>query len=119
MKRLMLLLALAAAASAVSSCTAHKGDFSLVNNAREPIARASVSVCGQTIELENVQSGGRVEGSYRVTSESHYTVRVEFPSGRSLTRDIGYVTSGLDFRDEIVVSDSDIQITKPALDRQR
>lgn len=95
----------------VSSCTTGKGNFSLVNKAKEPIARASVVICGQSIELKDIQPGKSASGSYDVKSDSHYAIKVEFQSGKKLQKEAGYVTNGMDFQHEITVSDSDIEIT--------
>jgi hypothetical protein len=95
----------------MASCMSNKGSFLLVNKAKEPIARAVVTVCGQTIEFKAIQPTKSASGSYQIKSDSHYDVRVEFESGRNLHKEIGYVTNGLDFEHEIVVTDTDIDIT--------
>jgi len=88
-----------------------QGYFFLVNKATEPIAHASVVICGQTIELKDISPSKGAGGSYKVTSDSHYTIQVEFKSGKRLKKETGYVTNGMDFQDEITVTDSDIEIT--------
>ena len=93
------------------ACTNSKGSFSLVNKTKEPIARASVTICGQTIELKDIQPNASTVGSYEVKFDSHYTIQVEFQSGKTLQKETGYVTNGVDFTHEIVVADSDIEIT--------
>lgn len=93
------------------SCTNSKGSFSLVNKTDEPIARASVTICGQTIQLRDIQPNSNAVGSYEVKFDSHYTIQVEFQSGKTLQKEMGYVTNGADFQHEIVVADSDIEIT--------
>jgi hypothetical protein len=83
----------------------------LINKADEPIVRATVAICGQTIELKDIQPGESVSGSYDVTSDSHYTIEIEFQSGKHLRKETGYVTSGMDFQHEITVTGSDIDVT--------
>ena len=99
----------------LTSCTEYKGTFSLVNRAAEPITHASVTICGQTLELTGIQTNGSVAGSYRVTSDSHYTIPIEFRSGKSLSEDTGYVTNGTDFHHDIAVTDSGIEISGGAI----
>jgi transcription elongation factor Elf1 len=99
------------------SCTNSKGSFSLVNKTKEPIARASVAICGQTIELKDIQPNTSAVGSYEVKFDSHYTIQVEFQSGKTLQKEMGYVTNGVDFQHEIVVADSDIEITDTKVSR--
>jgi hypothetical protein len=71
-----------------------------------------VTVCGETIELKQILPGQGRQGAYRVRGDSHYDVRIEFQSGRALHKEIGYVTNGVDFDDEIVVTDAGIDIVR-------
>jgi len=92
------------------SCTANKGSFLFINNAKEPILRGLVTICGQTIDLKDIQPGESVPGSYKVKSDSHYDIGIEFQSGKKLRKETGYVTNGFDYHDEIVVTDADIEL---------
>ncbi len=95
----------------MASCAYNKGSFLLINKAKEPIAQALVTICGQTIELKDIQPTKSASGSYKVKSDSHYDIRVEFQSGKKLQREVGYVTSSVDYQHEITVTDTDIKIT--------
>lgn len=99
----------------LTSCTTNKGSFSLINKANEPIVSASVTICGQTIQLRDIQPSKSAAGSYYVKSDSHYTIEVEFQSGKKLRKETGYVTNGMDFQHEIAVTESDIEITDSKL----
>ena len=101
-----------------TSCTTGRGNFSLVNGSKEPIVHAIVTICGQTIELRNIDPGNSVTGSYDVKSDSHYTIEVEFRSGKKLRKETGYVTNGMDFQHEISVTGSDIEVTDSKLSRK-
>jgi len=92
------------------SCAVNKGSFVLINHAKEPIERAIVVVCGQTVELKDIKPTKSASGSYMVTSDSHYDIRVVFLSGRELEKGIGYVTNGMDFHHEFVVTDTNIEM---------
>jgi hypothetical protein len=94
----------------LSSCSSNNGNFSLANNTHEPIARATVAICGQAIELKDIQPNNSAIGSYKVRSDSHYVIQIEFQSGKKLQKQTGYVTNGMDFDHKIVVSESDIAI---------
>jgi hypothetical protein len=74
-----------------------------------------VEICGQTIELTAIKPNDSAAGAYKVTSDSHFTIDIEFQSGRKIRTETGYVTSGVEFRHEITVTDSDIQITDTKL----
>ena len=103
---------------AMTSCVANKGGFLLINKAKEPITQALVTVCGQTIELRDVQPGKSGAGSYEVKSDSHYDVRIEFQSGKKLQKGVGYVTNGLDFHHEIVITDTNIEMVNDKIKSQ-
>jgi hypothetical protein len=103
-------LVVALAYLAFCACTIHKGTLLLVNKAREPIARALVEVCGQIPELKNVQVNQSASVSYVVTCEGDYLINIEFKSGRRLQTKTGYITTGFDFQDEILVTDADIEM---------
>lgn len=95
----------------MASCTTNKGSFVLVNKAKETIARAVVIVCEQTIEFQAIQPTTSRSASYKVQSDSHYDVKVEFGSGKRLHKEIGYLTNGVDFHHEMIVTDNDIDIS--------
>lgn len=94
----------------MGSCIPNKGSFSLTNKNNEPISLALVTICKQTIELKDILPTKSATGSYEVKSDSHYNIRIEFQSGKKLRKEIGYVTNGLDFHHEIVVTETDIEI---------
>jgi len=94
----------------MASCTPHKGNFLLINKASEPISRALVNVCGQTIELNEILPTKSAVGFYEVRSDSQYDITIEFRSKKIIRKEVGYVTNGLDFSHQIVVTDTDIEM---------
>ena len=94
-----------------SSCTTNEGAFELKNKTNELILRASVSICGQTIDFKNIKPGKSGKGSFKVKTDSHYIIWVEFESGKSLEKETGYVTHGMKYSHKITVTSSDIEIT--------
>ena len=93
-------------------CTPNRGSFSLINKAGEPITYASVTICGQKIELTDLLPNEIASGAYEVTSDSHYSIAVQFQSGKALQQEIGYVTNGMDFHHEITITNSTILIAE-------
>lgn len=93
------------------SCTSNYGEFLLVNNSSEEIAHIDVLICGQTIKLRDIKPTESANGSFKVTSDSHYVVQVEFRSGKTLVGEDGYVTNGMNFRHKISVTDTEIKVT--------
>jgi len=94
----------------LASCDYGTGNFLLVNNAAEPIFEAHVVICDQEIELHDIPPGNSASGFYDVKFDSHYSVKIEFQSGKELRGEVGYVTNREDIKHVITVTDSDIQI---------
>jgi hypothetical protein len=111
MKNFLLSMIATLVAFSLSACNKNEGKFLLINKATAPIARATVEICGQKIELKDIQPGKSAPGSYSVKSDSHYVINVEFSSGKKLQKEDGYVTNGMDFQHEISVSDAGIEIS--------
>jgi hypothetical protein len=73
--------------------------------------QALVTICGQTIELKGLEPGASTTGQYRVTSDSHFSIDIIFKSGKKLHKDDGYVTNGVEYKHQIVVTESGITLT--------
>jgi hypothetical protein len=110
MKTLINFLSIAFALLVIGSCETNKGSFLLINNSEESISKASVKVCGQTIELKNIPPSESAKGTYQVKSDSHFDIIIDFKNGKKLQKQIGYVTNGIDFRHKTIVTNSDIDI---------
>ena len=104
-----------AASFALAACAPRKGELVLVNDAPEPIARVVVSVCGQTIQGEDIKPGRRLTGTFRVNCEGTYYVTVEFVSGRHVHATTGYVPSGADISSEISIHDTRITLARSTM----
>jgi hypothetical protein len=96
------------ASLAVASCAPAKGSVVLSNATSEPISRAAILVCGQTIERNRLQPHDKMSGSFKVNCEGDYEVSVQFESGRRLRSTVGYVSSGIDIASQIIVQDARI-----------
>jgi len=94
----------------IISCETNKGNFLLINNSNDAISTASVKVCGQSIEFSNIPHLKSVVGSYMVKSDSHFDIVVKFNNGKEIHKQIGYVTNGVNFRYEIIVTETDIKL---------
>lgn len=65
---------------------------------------------GETLEVTDLAPGKTAQVSYR-GREGDYRVEVVFRSGRHLQMgEAPYVTTGIDFQDEIVVRSSEVQL---------
>lgn len=92
------------------ACADNKGEFYLVNMTSEDIVHASIKVCGQEVQMKNISPDEKKLGTYKVKSDSHYTIKVEFKSGKVLQKKLGYVTNGLSYWHIITVTDSNIEL---------
>jgi hypothetical protein len=90
----------------------YTGQFILVNDSSEIITLARIEVCKQFIEVRDLKPHGKFNAEFKVTSDSHYDIAVYFASGKNLTKQIGYVTRGFDFKHTLVGTDADITLNK-------
>ena len=91
--------------------SSNKGEDSIVNQAGEAIRSGQLEICKQQFSLGQVQPKQSKEIHYKVRSDSHYDVTIEFESGKKLSRQVGYVTSGMDFHDRLTVTDDDVSLS--------
>jgi len=87
-----------------------KGEVRIVNQSSQRVVAGEVEVCNQQFKIEDIRPGESQLILYEVKSDSHYKISVEFESGKKLTRELGYVTNGLDFKDTLLITDSDISL---------
>ena len=90
----------------------NKGEILIENKGTELVVHGEVDICGQKFAFEKIKPGDTRQFSYKVKSDSHYKILVEFESGKKLTKDLGYVTNGLDFKDALIVTEDDILLEK-------
>jgi hypothetical protein len=74
------------------------GQVLILNAATEPIRNGQLEVCGQKFLFKEIEQGKSKAIQYKVRSDSQYKLEVEFHSGRKLEKELGSVTSGLNFR---------------------
>jgi len=94
----------------IISCSENQGHLLLVNKSEDTILKATVSVFDQLMEFDNIISGDSVTVDYEIGYDGYYLIDIEFKSGHKLQKELGYVTSGLNFKHKISVTDTDIQI---------
>lgn len=111
MKRLFVLLSIAAIGLCLSACNTNQGRFWLQNNTQETITHATVSICGQTFQFDAVAPTTRLSKTYKITGDGSFIVSVTTLSGKTLKAEDGYVTNGMDFEHEIAIDSNSIKIT--------
>lgn len=109
LKRTNVILALALFAGA---CASSRGKVTVINQSAEPIEALSLTVCEQKLELPNLAPGANSTWAYKVRNDCDYAMSVRFASGRQLNRQLGYVTSGFKYEDELIVTGADVVIKR-------
>jgi len=85
------------------------GAVTVINDSHEELTGV-VAVCGQTFNVPALMPGDRDKIRYKLVADSSYAVAVKFKSGKELRKDVGYVTNGIEFDDELHVTDKDVEI---------
>ncbi|HSL04901.1 MAG TPA: hypothetical protein VK901_15340 [Nitrospiraceae bacterium] len=88
------------------------GQVLILNAATEPIRNGQLEVCGQKFPFGEIEQGKSKAIHYKVRSDSQYKLEVEFNSGKKLEKELGSVTSGLDFQDILTLNDRDVSLTR-------
>ncbi len=90
-------------------CQPTMNSVSLVNDSSSVIQKATIQVSGQSFFFENIPPSEKRDFSFRVRSDSDYSVKIIFANGKELSRNqLGYVTSGVNSQEIIHVKDADI-----------
>jgi hypothetical protein len=91
------------------SCTqAGRVEFTLVNKSNEEIAKATIELSDQKFIVEGLKPEESKMFYAKAIHDSHYTIHIEFISGKTLTKEVGYVTRGVEFKDLLLVKDDDV-----------
>ncbi len=93
-----------------STVFGYVGEVVIVNAATEPIKNGELEVCGQKFLFGELRQGKSRAIQYKVKSDSHFELRVEFFSGKQFSKGLGYVTSGRDFKHVLTVKDDEASI---------
>lgn len=78
-----------------------------------------IAVSGQKLEFTNLNPSEVHNATYWITQEGDYAVEVEFQSGKRLKKNVGYITRGINMHHELVVTDSDIEVSGGVGDRRK
>jgi hypothetical protein len=93
-----------------------EGHLILINDSNETINNARIEVCGQLMEIKNIQPHGKYTGTYIVKGDSHFKIFITFSSNKQLKDELGYVTYGFNFKHTIIVTDSSITISETKIE---
>jgi hypothetical protein len=88
---------------------ARKGSVQISNQSDQVFLGGTLEVCGQKFTIDPLKPNGVQIIYFKVKSDSHYDIAVQFKAG-TLKKSLGYVTNGMNFDDELIVSDTDISL---------
>lgn len=88
----------------------HKAVVTILNNSSKVIKIVKIQLCGELGNAKNIRPKDTGQLILKVHRDCGYQVEVEFDSNETLNKQVGYVTNGLDFNDQIIVTDSDINM---------
>lgn len=89
-----------------------KGEIILINNASEEISLAMLEVGEEVVELGDMNIGEKLKYGYKIRKDSSVNLTIRFSSGKTVRKEIAYITSGFDFFDEVQILDSEIETIK-------
>lgn len=94
-----------------AGCQPTINKVSLINDSTSVIQKVTIEVSGQSFSFQNISPSEKRDFTFRVRSDSDYSVKTVFVGGRELNKNqLGYVTSGINSHDEIRVKDADITL---------
>ena len=86
-----------------------KGVVIISNQSGEEFLGGELEVCGQKYLINPIKNGNFQTIKYKVKSDSSYNITVHLKSS-TIKKSLGYVTSGIDFEDTIIVNESGISL---------
>ncbi|MBM3325148.1 MAG: hypothetical protein FJY66_05725 [Calditrichaeota bacterium] len=78
----------------VTSCAKVQNSVTVVNNSGVKADRVIVTVCGQDVIFENLETGKQQSRSFSVTGDSGFLVSASLSDGTVASNSFGYVTGG-------------------------
>lgn len=85
-----------------------KGKVVIANQSSEQIEGGEIEVCKQHLVLSHIDPNDKKELPFRISGDSHYTITLKLKSGKTLKKELGYVTGGMESNDTLIVNDNEI-----------
>lgn len=94
----------------LSACRSVTSNLAVTNKSKESIAAAVIAVGGQELELQEIKVGEEINRQFAVQKEGGFSITVRFESGRTIRKEVGYVTPGIAADHRLTISDADVEI---------
>jgi hypothetical protein len=113
-KRVIVTLVVIALATILLLERAGRGsaEVKVINCANEAVTGGTVTVDWRASDIGSLEVGQTKYFSFPVVRESHYSISVQFRSGKSLYKEVGYLTWGAHCIDEIAIGNEDVLLTR-------
>jgi hypothetical protein len=83
------------------------------------ITGGELEVCRQRFAVPATEPDGTASFTFKASFDSAYRLRVDLQSGHTVTGEVGYVTRGLGFDDELLIHDSRVELGTRAVQTPR
>lgn len=83
-----------------------------MNASSHVITDGKVLICEEKLLFSNLVKGKEVEFNFESTKDCAYNVTITLANGTELKATLGYVTHGMSFNDEIIVSNNKITLSE-------
>lgn len=96
--------------TAMSLLRRNQGTVTVINVSSLSLDKVNILICNQRFELSKIKPGEKQRINFKVTSDSHYEVSVQFVSGKKMKQNVGYITNGINYEDNLIIKDNEIII---------
>jgi hypothetical protein len=108
----ILLLALIGVSVALESCSKpNTAEVTLVNDTQLDVARCEVNLGDASTAVNIIASKTAAAIVLPVRTDGHYIVNLQFANGDKLHAELGYVTSGFNYKDVLTIHTNGIDLT--------
>lgn len=91
-------------------------ELTVENKSAFVIETANIKLCENDQQIKHLDPGKSASVVFDEFGECHYTVTVYFEDGSQLAIEIGYITSGSNFKDRVIVEDDKLVETKSEME---
>ncbi len=91
------------------------GKITVINKSDEVVTYVKIEICRQVMQFKMLQINSSTESVFKINGDSHYSVIIEFASGRQLEKEMGYVTNGICVEDIIIITNDTIFLDRNAV----
>lgn len=102
----------------ISCVRGNVSHITLVNASAVEVEQCTIELSGKTVVATNLKKGDSVSLVLSVKGDNHYKVTVKFHEGRELKKELGYVTSGFNYRDTILIKSDDVILSDRNIEKR-